>query len=307
MQDAYLPVRPGQSRFVALRGLRYHLNVWGEPDASSTTPLLVLTHGWMDVGASFQFLVDALSALGDGARRVVAPDWRGYGRTEGPAGADSYWFPDYMGDLDALLDALSPAQPVDLLGHSMGGNVVMAYAGARPERIRRLVNLEGFGLPRSTPAQWPARLSKWMDELKTPQSLPAYDTLQDVAQRLLKIHPRMSPARASWLAPHWSGRSADGRWQVLGDPAHKRVNPALYQVDEHLEAWKRIQAPLLWVEGADTELAKWWGDRYSKAEFQQRLTVVRQVQQALLPDCGHMMHVEQPEALARALLPFLGA
>ena len=59
---------------------------------------------------------------------MLAPDWRGFGRSAAP-GVDSYWFPDYVADLDALLDRISPDAPVDLVGHSMGGNVVMSYAG----------------------------------------------------------------------------------------------------------------------------------------------------------------------------------
>ena len=164
---AYQPHRPAACRHVGVRGLRYHLHAWGRhPSAEPGQPLLVMVHGYMDVGASFQFVVDAMARAGDGRRAVVAPDWRGFGRSDSPPGADSYWFPDYLGDLDALLDLLSPGAPVDLLGHSMGGNVVMAYAGARPQRIRRLINLEGFGLPDMPAADAPARMATWLDELK---------------------------------------------------------------------------------------------------------------------------------------------
>lgn len=303
----YAPRRPFSSLHLQVRTHRYHLQVWGDPaQATLQRPLCVMTHGWMDVGASFQFLVDELAALEGQARCIVAPDWRGYGRTEGPP-TDAYWFPDYVGDLDALLDALSPAQPVDLLGHSMGGNVVMAYAGARPARIRRLINLEGFGLPRTQPAQSPRRLAQWLDELKTPQSLRDYASLEEVAQRLIKNNPRLSADRAAWLAAHWSAPAGDGRWHILGDPAHKRVNPVLYQVDEHLQTWQRIEAPLLWVEGSETEVSRWWGDRYSKAEFHERLSVVANVRRERLDHSGHMLHLDQPAALARLLVDFLAS
>ena len=148
--------------------VQLHLHTWGQPEtATPERPLLVLLHGWMDVGASFQFLVDALQAAGDGPRAIVAPDWRGFGCTRTTA-TDAYWFPDYLGDLDALLDRLSPEAPVDLLGHSMGGNVAMSYAGVRPTRVRRLVNVEGFGLPATPPEQAPTRLAQWLDQLKRP-------------------------------------------------------------------------------------------------------------------------------------------
>jgi pimeloyl-ACP methyl ester carboxylesterase len=295
---SYTPRRAATSRFVAVRGLDVHVSTWGSGAAG---PPLVLLHGWMDVGASFQFVVDALQS----ERLVFAPDWRGFGRTASPVGTDSYWFPDYLGDLDALLDALAPAGAVDLLGHSMGGNVVMSYAGLRPERVRRLINLEGFGLPATKAEQAPQRLRDWLDALKTPQTLKSYDSLDAVAARLRKNNPRLPADKAAWLAAHWSARGDDGRWHILGDPAHKRANPVLYQVDEVLATWRLIAAPLLWVEGDSTELAQWWGNRYSLPEFHQRLNVVPQVERHILADCGHMLHHDQPQALAALIDNYL--
>jgi pimeloyl-ACP methyl ester carboxylesterase len=259
-----------------------------------------MVHGWMDVGASFQFVVDAMAH----ERCVIAPDWRGFGRSDAP-GADSYWFPDYLGDLDALLDALAPGRAVDLAGHSMGGNVVMIYAGVRPERVRRLVNLEGFGLPESRPQSAPKRYRQWLDELKAPMQLRVYPGLQAVADRLAKNNPLLTSDKAAWLAQHWSQRRDDGQWHILGDPAHKRVNPTLYRKDEVLECWQRIAAPVLWVEGDRTDVTKWWGDRYPRADFEARLALIPDLQREVLSPCGHMLHHDQPEALARLLERFL--
>jgi pimeloyl-ACP methyl ester carboxylesterase len=308
----YLPQRPGRSRFVDLRGLRYHLHEWGDAAlATADRPTLVMLHGWMDVGASFQFAVDALAAIEGEGRHVVAPDWRGFGLSA-PGGADCYWFPDYLGDLDALLDSLAdsvaaPGAPIDLLGHSMGGNVAMVYAGVRPERIRRLVNLEGFGLPATRPAQAPKRYLQWLDELKQPVELRPYDSLAAVADRLRKTNPLLREDRAAWLAGHWSRQAEDGRWHILGDPAHKRANPALYQKDEVLACWQRIAAPLLWVEGDRTDVSKWWGDRYPRSDFDARLALVPQAERQVLSPAGHMLHHDQPEALAAHLARFLRA
>ncbi|MGH6639298.1 MAG: alpha/beta fold hydrolase, partial [Polaromonas sp.] len=207
----YKEKRSSRSEFVPIRGLNYHVQIWdGAAGASAALPPLVLVHGWMDVAASWQFMVDALSDAFAQGRTIIAPDWRGFGQTGSspsasqaefsagppqgklaPSGgsevrgatsvgaADSYWFADYLADLDFLLDHYAPDQPVDLVGHSMGGNVAMLYAGVRPARIRKLVNLEGFGLPASKPSQAPGRYAKWMDELKSLQrgelALKAYD------------------------------------------------------------------------------------------------------------------------------------
>jgi pimeloyl-ACP methyl ester carboxylesterase len=301
---SYLARRPSTSHFVPLRGLRYHVRTWGDPaQVTPERPALVLAHGWMDVGASFQFMVDALAA---DDRYLVALDWRGFGHTTGPA-TDSYWFPDYLADLDALLDALLPGKTLDLLGHSMGGNVVMLYAGARPERIRRLVNLEGFGMPPTRPAQAPGRYTRWLDELKTPQALSSYASLDGVAARLRKNNPRLREDFADWLAPHWAAEREDGRFHILGDAAHKRTHPQLYRRDEAMACFARISAPVLWVEGAQTDVTKWWGDTYPRADFDERMAVVPRLQRVVLPDCGHMLHYDQPQALAGHLEAFLAA
>lgn len=303
-EPTYTPRRRAASRFVPVRGLHYHVLSWGSPElATPGRPPLVMVHGWMDVAASFQFVVDALAQ----DRYVIAPDWRGFGLTEAPT-ADSYWFPDYLGDLEALLDALLPGQQtIDLLGHSMGGNVAMLYAGVRPGRIRKLVNLEGFGMPQTKPAHAPRRYAQWLDELKEPPRLRDYDSLAAVAERLRQNNPRLSAERAAWLAPHWSREGEGGRWSILGDPAHKRANPVLYRVEEVLACWAQIEAPVLWAEGDSTDVSKWWGNRYPRSEFDERLAVVRQIEHCVLTDAGHMLHHDQPEALAQRLEAFLDA
>jgi pimeloyl-ACP methyl ester carboxylesterase len=301
----YRPSRPASADFLSVRGLRYHLNRWG--DASLVTPQrppLLLMHGWMDVGASFQFFVDALAAIEGQSRLVLAPDWRGFGLSDS-TGADSYWFPDYLGDLDALLDQLAPGMAVDLLGHSMGGNVVMHYAGLRPARVRKLINLEGFGMPQTQPSQAPRRLIQWLDELKSPMALRSYDSLDAVATRLMENNVRLGADKAAWLAPHWAQRGDDGRWHILGDPAHKRANPVLYRAEEVLETWKLIEAPVLWVDGDQTDIEKWWGHRYPRHEFDARLAVVRTVLRQRLQNSGHMLHHDQPTPLALRVQSFL--
>ena len=307
-EPVYQPLRHARSTYTPVRGLRYHVQQWGDASmASPQRPPLVLLHGWMDVGASYQFLVDALAEAEGFERWVLAPDWRGFGLTLTPD-ADTYWFPDYVADLDCLLDTLLPEAlqgSVDLLGHSMGGNVAMSYAGVRAQRIRRLVNLEGFGMPRTRPEQGPKRLAQWLDELKAPSTLRDYASAQEVAARLRSNNPLLGADKAAWLALHWAAPGDDGRWQLRSHPAHKHVNPVLYQVDEVLAAWKQISAPLLWVDGDQTDTQKWWGHRYSRAEFDARLAVVAQVKRVTLSPSGHMLHHDQPQALAAHLAGFL--
>ncbi|MCG2594301.1 alpha/beta hydrolase [Ramlibacter sp. XY19] len=299
----YQARRACRSAFVPIRNLRYHVRLWGEPGPGKTP--LFMVHGWMDVAASWQFVVDALA----GDHYVIAPDWRGYGLTETPH-TDNYWYPDYLADLDFLLDHYARDQPVDLVGHSMGGNIAMIYAGSRPQRIRKLVNLEGFGMAATRPDQAPGRYAKWMDELKAyhrgEMALKSYDSVAGVAARLMKTNQRLAQDKADWLAPHWARQEADGRWHILGDAAHKIVNASLYRVDEVLEVFRAITAPLLAVEASDDSLTQWWKGRYTLDEYHERLKSVANVRVGKVTEAGHMLHHDQPEQVARLIEEFLG-
>ena len=290
-------MKPFRSEFIKVRGLNYHIRHWGDPAA----PKLFMLHGWMDVSASFQFVVDCL----EGDWHVIAADWRGFGRTDN-GGADCYWFLDYMADLDAILDHFSPQQPVALLGHSMGGNVVTVYAGVRPERVRRLINLEGFGMPATSPEQAPRRYRRWLDELRAPVALRSYPTQGAVAARLQKTNPRLSDARAAFLSGQWAAPNDAGMWEILGDPAHKLSSPVLYRIEEVLACWKQIVAPVLWVEAAQTDVWRWMGPKETaRIEIDRRIACINDVTTAMIDDAGHMLHHDQPEILARLIEDFL--
>lgn len=302
----YQARQPAHSEFTPVRNLKYHVLRWGEP--RTNLPPLVLMHGWMDVAASYQFVVDAFSDDFLRGRSIIAADWRGFGLTECP-GHDNYWFPDYLADLDALLDHHVGDQPVDLVGHSMGGNVVMLYAGVRPQRIRRLVNLEGFGMPATRPEKAPRRYVQWLDELKSlhrgEMALKTYADADGVARRLMKTNPRLPQDKAQWLARQWARPNAQGQWEILGDAAHKIVNAQLYRVEEVLACFAQISAPVLSVEASDNQMDQWWQGKYTLAEFHERLKSVQNLRQAVIQDAGHMLHHDQPEQLARLIENFL--
>ena len=298
----YQVKRISRSEFVPIRNLQYHVQIWGEPAADKIP--MVMVHGWMDVAASYQFVVDALSH----DHYVIAPDWRGYGKTPS-GGVDNVWFPDYMADLDFLLDHYAPNGPVNLIGHSLGGNVVMHYAGVRPERIRCLVNLEGFGLPATVPAQAAGRYAKWMDELKKlhrgEMDLKAYDDISGVARRLMKTNPRLSPDKANWLAQHWAAKNEQGKWAILGQPAHKVSSAHIYRVDEVAELYKRLTMPVLAVEASDNSLNMWWKGAFTLDQYHERIQCIPNVEIACIDEAGHMMHHDQPEVLAALIERFI--
>jgi pimeloyl-ACP methyl ester carboxylesterase len=267
-----------------------------------------MLHGWMDVAASFQFVVDALAD----ERHVIALDWRGFGATDTPAG-DTYFFHEYLGDLETVLDALFGAGrgPLDLLGHSMGGNVAMLYSGVRPDKVRRLVNLEGFGMPRSRPEQAPKRLAFWLAGLKQPETLRPTTRSRRWRARLQEDQPaaarRPRPLagrplvearsrrerRARHLAPARRSRttSARARSSPTSTNGSRRTSGSPRRC-----CGSRATAPTSASGGATAT---------AKAEFHERLNVVKDVERHVVRPAGHMLHPRPAEDVARLVESFL--
>jgi pimeloyl-ACP methyl ester carboxylesterase len=288
----YVARRAPELERLRVRGLHFQLYRWPGRDADP----IVLVHGWGDTGETFQFLVDHLAL----DRTVIAFDCRGFGRTEWPH--DGYWFADYLADLDALLDRMAPDRPVDLVGHSMGGNIVMLYAGIRPARVRRLVSLEGFGMQRTTPDQAPARYRQWLDELKEASSFSTYDDFDHFARILARRNPRTTAERIEFIARSWGRRRDDGRIELRADARHKLINPMLYQREQAEACWRAITAPLLFVSAGESDFARRYAEEISTDRMRELFGTVQQV---TVHDAGHMLHHERPEAVAELLTEFL--
>lgn len=293
-------MKQSNSEYIELRGMRIHVRGWGPADA----PQLFLLHGWMDVSASFQFLVDAFAR----DWRVIAPDWRGFGQTQW--NNHSYWFPDYIADLDVLLAHYSPDAPVRLVGHSLGGNAACLYAGIRPERVAAVVTLEGFGLHASDPVEAPVRYANWLEQLRSGSS-PAYNRYADraeLAERLRSVNPRLSTDQATFLAEHLGEEREEdtGKIVVAADPYHKLPSPILYRLDDAKACWRNVTAPVLWVAARNSFIMKSFAGVVGETDYRERIACFRDIRTAMLEDAGHNMHHDQPEQVARLVESFLG-
>jgi pimeloyl-ACP methyl ester carboxylesterase len=256
---------------------------------------VVLLHGWMDTGETWQFLVDHLPR----SWSCVAPDWRGFGGTEWPA--DGYWFADYFADLEALLDQLCPDEAARLIAHSMGGNVATMYAGIRPKRARWIVNVEGVGLKRTAPEAAPDRYAEWLDEVREPVHSRRYASIESVINFILSRNPAMTRERAAFVARSWTRPTGDGGVTMGFDPRHRRVSAMLFRREEAEACWRRIEAPVLLFLGEKSEIlpriSPDGGDDYFHSLYRD-LRIVH------VPEVGHMMHLEAPELLAGHIVEF---
>lgn len=291
IDDARQPPALRRSSRHAVRGVDYHVNEWGDP----RDPLIVMLHGWGDCGATFQFVVDAL------AHRwfVVAPDWRGFGRSADGGGTAAYWFPDYLADLDALLAIYSPDAAASLVGHSMGANVAGLYAGVMPERVAAFVNIEGFGLQDSDPAAAPANYRRWIEAGREPRPYSTYESFEVLAARIAERNPAVPPDRALYIARQWATLDATGTVRLRADPAHKLPNAVLYRRREAQACWSRITARVLRVCGGDSNHAA------AAAAWPAAAGTGRDWATEVVTGAGHMVHFERPERLAEVLEVFL--
>jgi pimeloyl-ACP methyl ester carboxylesterase len=293
----YQVLRPARHETIRLRGLDIHLRRWGPEAAAGEAPVILL-HGFQDTGDTFQFLVDALERDWP----LAALDWRGFGRSGWAR--EGYWFPDYLADLDQLLDLVSPGRAARLIGHSMGGNVASLYAGLKPDRVRSVVNLEGFGLPRTSPERAPGRLVEWLDQVKSVPPLKSYDSFEQLGSIIQSRYPRFGVARSRFIAAAWGKLENDGRVHLLGDARHRWVNPLLYKREDAEAVWRGIRAPMLMLLGGESRFLATLGADGTDAAWH---SMVRDIEIVHIAEAGHMLHIERPGAIAPLVERFLAA
>jgi pimeloyl-ACP methyl ester carboxylesterase len=294
-------MRPYRSEYFDLPDLRLHVRRWGNPQA----PTLFLLHGWMDVSASFQFVVDELQHDWN----IVAPDWRGFGPSDWLH--RPYFFAEHLGDLEALLDHYAPTGQVQLVGHSMGGIIACLYAGIRPERVERVVSLEGFGIAPMQAEMAPERYQQWLGTLKKPPRMHAYPDRDAFTRRLMKTDPYLTPERADFLSRHLA-RVGDGetksgqrRHGIIwnGDAWHKAFSPYLFRLEESMAIWRNITCPVLWVAGRQSWVIRDFAAR--PGDWEARQACFAKLEEAWIENSDHMLHHDQPAEVARLVEAFL--
>jgi len=284
------------SRPFSSQRLRLRYTDWGNPGA----PALVLVHGGRDHARSWDALAHALRDRW----HVVAPDLRGHGDSD-PAPGSRYGVPDFVLDLAALVETLG-AETVTLIGHSLGGAIVLHHAGVFPERVRKVAALEGLGPApemRERLLAVPAaeRLRSWVTEM---QGLAAraprrYASVEEAVARMQEANAHLTPALARHLTEHGLRREADGGYVWKFDPLVRGSSPVRPDYEGLLQIWERITCPVLLLRGEES-----WA---SDPEKDGRIAHFRDAKLVNVPNAGHWLHHDQPEFFEREIRAFLEA
>lgn len=285
-----------RSLTVPANGLEHHVLEWdAQSGAAGMTALLL--HGFMDAAGTWDLVAERLVEAG---LRVLAPDLRGFG--DGPripAGA-YYYFPDYVLDVAEIVDALvPPGAPLLVVGHSMGGSVATLFTGCFPDRVTKLVIVEGMGPPDSDHAHSVDRMRRWMDEVRAVRSRAqkAMPSRDDALRRLAGNHPRVDRAVLETRLDALARQLEGGRLAWKADPLHGTRTPIPFFSESFKSFARRVSCPVLFVSGGPLG--------WHPPDEEERLEAFPHLERTEIPDAGHMMHWSRPEELASAIVRFV--
>jgi len=272
-----------------------HRFAWAGVEVAAPRRTVLLVHGFLDAGSTWDRVAAPLARAGF---EVLAPDLRGFGRTQRIGAGGYYHFHDYVADLDDLVRAIAP-QWLGLVGHSMGGGVVTLYAGARPERVQKLVVLEGLGPMSERPELAVDKTRRWLADRerigRTPRPLADLD---EATARLAATHPRLDRALVRSRAERLVTRDAEGQLVWAWDPLHRTTAPMPFRGDAYASFLRAITAPTLFVSGGP---AGW-----HPPDEEERLASLASVERFEVPDAGHMLHWSAADEVAARMLTFFG-
>jgi pimeloyl-ACP methyl ester carboxylesterase len=215
-----------------------------------------------------------------------------------PPGAH-YQFSDYLHDVEAALDCAGLAR-AHLVGHSLGGLVAAAYAAARPERVERLVMIDGLGPTLGAPDTAVQRLRGFLEDLHRPPRARPYASVEEAAARLRESNPSLSEAAALLLARHGTRPLPEGGVAFRFDPRHRRrFGFGLNGVEgdaQWLAILGAVRAPALLLRASQ-------GLVQDDAVARARLAALRASVEVL--EGGHHLHLDSPAPVAAALQRFL--
>ncbi len=282
------------SHYFYSQRLKLHYVDWG----NQAKPLLVLVHGSQDHCRNWDWVALELRRY----FHIVAPDLRGHGDSDWAIGG-SYAMIDYVLDLAQLMDVLDNPQTF-VIGHSLGGGVVLQYAGVFPERVEKVISIEGLGPPLSMIKHAPAheRMRTWIGAMRELAARKArhYSTVAQTVERMREANPNLTQEQAFHLTVHGVRRNEDGTYSWKFDNYTRSTSPFRFNLDEAKEIWSRIACPCLLIQGGESK--KWSIDW----EMDRRADAFRDAQKLTIEGAGHWVHHDRLDGFLNAVRRFFG-
>jgi pimeloyl-ACP methyl ester carboxylesterase len=290
---------PERERFVDSWGVQIKVHEWGPADGSP----LMLAHGGFDFSRTYDVFAPL---LGDAGWRVVAWDHRGHGDSEHTA---LYSWEADQRDALAVFDSTT-YEPVPVIGHSKGGNMLLQMSEIVPHRIARMVNIDGMPSPRrhleivghERTRMLEEGMRNWLSHRRAIADLQRKaGTLEDVAKRRGRMNPRLSKEWLQYLVTV-GGRHDDDGWRWKIDPQLRFGGFGPWRHTWSLAAMQALSMPVLVVLGTEQEEMGWG---ITPDHLRPFLPAGARLE--VFEDTGHFIHIEKPREVADVVLEFLSS
>ena len=263
---------------------------WGD----ATKPALLALHGWLDNAATYDLIAPHLADY-----RVIALDFAGHGYSDHLPEGMRYHMLDNVDDVVGVADALGLESFV-LMGHSMGAGISSLLAGAFPERIHKLVLIEGIGTHTTTADRAAEVLRKAVLDMKKEgiTQKPVYNSVADAIAARMQALGGISEAASTTLCSRGLTETKGGyTWR--SDPRVK-MNSAIRLTDDMIDSYlKNLTMPVLLISGNHSFFA-------ASDVMQNRAKKVASLTHVAL-DGNHHLHLELScyKAVTESIFNFL--
>ncbi|KRP31179.1 MAG: alpha/beta hydrolase [OM182 bacterium BACL3 MAG-121001-bin29] len=276
--------------------LRLHYVDWGNPDG----PPMLLIHGGRDHCRNWDWVAEHFAK----DYHIIAPDLRGHGDSQWEA-SGNYTQISYVYDIAKLLQQKN-MHDVTVIGHSLGGAIALMYTALFPERVKKLVAIEGMGPSPSLAAKQAEisindRVRSWVDDMrKLSGRLPRrYDTLDDAFKRMRDENPHLSEEQARHLTLHGANQNEDGTYSWKFDNYVRVFSMSGLPNEEVKKMYGEISCPTLLMRGEES----WASDPVADGRTQ---CFNCPIEYQSFANAGHWVHHDQLDGFVDRVSEFLG-